>query len=105
MPVSNELLKWEGRLSAQTFELTLARLYTDPVFRSQFLSDSLVALKNCELTDDERKSLLKIDQAGLLMASHSFLHKRKKRFSNRSVLKKLTFKLKIMFKSLTGRFN
>jgi hypothetical protein len=70
-------------VSAQTFEITLARLYTDPKFRSQFLENPEQALQNSNLTASEQSDLLAIDRTGLLMASRSFLHKRKKRYLNR----------------------
>lgn len=66
-------------MSAQTFELTLAKLYTDPNFRKLFLNDPQSALAQCELSSDEHTALLAIDKAGLIMASHSFMHKREKR--------------------------
>ncbi len=67
-------------MSAQAFEIALARLYTDPAFRTHFLRDPEKALQNCELSTLERSDLIAIDRAGLLMASRSFHHKRKKRF-------------------------
>jgi len=70
----------EAFLSAQSFEVTLARLYTDPTFRNQFMTDPKSTLVNCNLTAEEQDDLMAIDRAGLLMASRSFLHKRKKRF-------------------------
>lgn len=70
-------------MSAQSFEITLARLYTDPKFRSQFLETPEKALQNSNLTASEQADLIAIDRAGLLMASHSFLRKRKKRSSSR----------------------
>lgn len=70
-------------MSAQSFEITLARLYTDPAFRNQFMADPKRTLVNCDLTAEEQDDLMAIDRAGLLMASRSFLHKRKKRFFNR----------------------
>lgn len=91
-------------MSAQMLEFTLARLYTDPIFRTQFLTDSVEALKSCELTEHERQSLLKIDKAGLLMASRSFLHKRKKRLLNQSIFRRVIFKLKIAMTNLMGKF-
>ena len=79
-------------MSAQTFELTLAKLYTDPDFRKLFLNDPQSALAACELTPTERNALLAIDKAGLIMASHSFMHKREKRKKSwwRRVLEKVT---------------
>jgi hypothetical protein len=82
-------------MNGQMFELTLARLYTDPLFRNRFILNSVEALKDCELTDSERNELFKIDKPGLLMASHSFLHKRKKRFSKQTFLKKLFKKVRV----------
>ncbi len=75
-------------------ESTLALLYTDPDFRNRFMVDSMKALIDCDLSDSERESLFKIDKTGLLMASRSFFHKRKKRFSAQSYIKKLLFRLK-----------
>jgi hypothetical protein len=66
------------------FEMTLARLYTDATFRSRFLTQPEDALKNCGLTAAEKIDLMDIDRAGLLMASRSFLHKRKKRVLSRT---------------------
>lgn len=66
-------------MSAQSFEYTLAKLYTDQKFRNTFLKDPNNALKNCELTNAEVQSFVKIDKAGLIMASNSFYHKRMKR--------------------------
>ncbi len=65
-------------MSAQTFEFILARLYTVPDFRSQFLADPIKALADYELTPEEQRELVHIDKAGLVMASNSFLSKRKK---------------------------
>lgn len=70
-------------MSAQSFEVTLARLYTDPDFRAQFMVDAKRTLESCDLSAEEQTDLIAIDQTGLLMASHSFLQKRKKRFLNR----------------------
>jgi hypothetical protein len=77
-------------LSAQSFEITLARLYTDPVFRNRFLENSEKSLVGIDLSAAEKDELLAIDRAGLLMASRSFLNKRKKRFGHHSRLKLLT---------------
>ena len=77
-------------MSAQMLDFTLCRLYTDPLF----LSDPKQALQNFDLTEDEKNSLLKIDKAGLLMASKSFFYKRKKRFSSQKFLNKVLIKLK-----------
>lgn len=70
-------------MSSQSFEITLARLYTDPAFRNRFMADPEDTLADCDLTADEQNDMMAIDKAGLLMASRSFLHKRKKRFFNR----------------------
>jgi hypothetical protein len=66
-------------MSAQSFEITLARLYTDPEFRQAFIRDAHTTLQNCDLTEDEVRDMMAIDRTGLLMAANSFLHKRKKR--------------------------
>ncbi|MBS0288634.1 MAG: hypothetical protein JSS07_01185 [Proteobacteria bacterium] len=62
-------------MSAQSFEITLARLYTDKQFRRQFLIDPQMALIQCDLTSQERKDLMNIDKAGLILASQCFSHK------------------------------
>jgi len=79
-------------MSAQTFEFTLAKLYTDADFRKLFLNDPQSALAESELSIDERTALLAIDKAGLIMASHSFMHKREKRKKSwwRRVVEKVT---------------
>lgn len=64
-------------MSALTFETTLARLYIDPKFREQFLSNPLEALAPWDLSEEEKQDLMAIDKAGLLMAAQSFFHKRK----------------------------
>jgi hypothetical protein len=66
-------------MSAPSFEITLAKLYTDPDFRKLFLENPVRVLSNCDLTEEERKDLMDIDKTGLLMASHSYYHKREKR--------------------------
>lgn len=66
-------------MSAQSFETTLVRLYTDPKFRNSFLENPEVTLEDCDLTPSEKVDLIAIDRAGLLMASHSFHYKRRKR--------------------------
>ncbi|MCS5709885.1 hypothetical protein [Candidatus Berkiella aquae] len=66
-------------MSAQSFELTLARLYTDQAFRQLFLAAPEKALAECDLSMDEKTQLMTIDKAGLIMAAHSFMHKRHKR--------------------------
>jgi len=87
-------------LSAQTFEIILAKLYTDHHFRRLFLQDPQTALRHCELTPEEKFELMDIDKAGLLMASHSFFHKRKKRIHKPSIfshLRKLMLAWKYSF--------
>ncbi len=70
-------------MSAQSLEKTMARLYTDRDFRNLFLSDPGLALVKCELTAVEQADMMAIDKAGLLMASHSFYHKRKLHSKNK----------------------
>lgn len=70
-------------MSAQSFEITLARLYTDPAFRNRFMAEPNLTLADCNLTREEQAEMLAIDKAGLLMASRSFNNKRKKRLSHR----------------------
>ncbi len=66
-------------MSAQAFEITLARLYTDAVFRAQFLDNAEQALKELDLTEAERNHLREIDRTGLVLAANSFMHKRKRK--------------------------
>ncbi len=73
-------------MSAQSFEITLARLYTDPHFRGRFLSNPNDTLNKCDLTDSERADLMAIDKSGLILAACSFLHKRKNRSSARGLI-------------------
>lgn len=63
-------------MSAQGFEIVLARLYTDPAYRNRFLEAPEAALADQPLTDDERADLIAVDRAGLVMAAHSFDRKR-----------------------------
>ncbi len=69
-------------MSAQSFEIVLARLYTDPEFRKAFLENPEETLKKCELNKQEVSDLRLIDKAGLVMASNSFSYKRNKRGRN-----------------------
>jgi hypothetical protein len=66
-------------MSSQSFEHTLARLYTDSLFREGFLRDADAALNTIELTDAERAALRDIDRAGLMLAAASFAWKRAQR--------------------------
>lgn len=66
-------------MSAQAFETALARLYTDPDFRSRFLADPESALADQGLTCEERNDLIGVDRAGLVMAAQSFARKRSAR--------------------------
>lgn len=84
-------------MSAQAFEETLAKLYTNTAFREYFLTHPSRALMGCDLSDDERDELLKIDKAGLVMASRSFQSKRQKRmgrFSSMAKIRKLISRLR-----------
>lgn len=85
-------------MSAQSFEVVLAKLYTDPSFRKSFLDNPAEALAHSDLTESERNDLIAIDKSGLLLTSHSFYHKRKKRLSSRSMVgKSMTFFRKILW--------
>ncbi len=64
-------------MSAQSFETILARLYVDPEFRGKFLAEPYTTLKDCNLSELEKEDFMKMDRAGLIMASQSFLKKRK----------------------------
>jgi hypothetical protein len=66
-------------MSAQAFESTLARLYTDAAFRNLFLGNPESALGELALTPEERSDLIALDKAGLVLASRSYFHKREKR--------------------------
>lgn len=70
-------------MSAQVFEIVLARLYSDSEFRQLFLREPLDAIAEYELSTDEISSLLAIDKAGLVMASNSIEHKLAKRKRHR----------------------
>ena len=63
-------------MTAQTLEIFLARLYTDPSLRDDFLTSPHDILRNNDLSADEITNLLQMDTPGLLMASHSFARKR-----------------------------
>jgi hypothetical protein len=65
-------------VSAQTLEVVLARLYADAPFRDFFLVEPKEALKEYSLTEDEGRDLIAIDRPGLLMASQSYLRKRRR---------------------------
>jgi hypothetical protein len=69
----------------------LTRLYTDPAFRNSFLLDAEKALVDSELTSSEKADLIAIDRPGLLMASDSFRHKRKKRIRKSYLTRLSTF--------------
>ena len=84
-------------MSAQSFEITLARLYTNPAFRKGFLENPKKALSDCDLTASECQDLLDIDKAGLLLASRSFYHKRKKRIRRPTLLSSLAKRLSRFF--------
>lgn len=85
-------------MSANAFELTLARLYTDRAFRQLFLAEPEKALAECDLTAEEKAQLMAIDKAGLVMAAHSFLHKRNKR--KRTIKTRLVNMLKLFARGL-----
>lgn len=63
-------------MSAQAFETTLARLYTDPAFRELFLAFPERALEGGLLTAEEMADLQAVDRTGLVMAAHSYYRKR-----------------------------
>ena len=69
-------------MSAPEVELLLARLYTDVALREQFLRDAEATLKDVELTDTERASLLDMDRTGLHMAAHSYANKHAKKHAH-----------------------
>lgn len=66
-------------MSAQGFEIVLARLYTDRDFLTRFLESPEFALAQASLTDPERAELMAIDRAGLVMAAQGFDRKRQGR--------------------------
>ncbi len=69
-------------MSAQAFEITLARLYTDTEFREAFLESAEQALKGLNLTESEKADFQKIDRTGLILAARSFHQKRNRKFPN-----------------------
>ena len=58
-------------------EIFLARLYTDEKFLNQFLQTPESTIQDNQFSEPEKASLLAINKADLLMAAHSFNHKRK----------------------------
>jgi len=71
-------------MSARALETFLARLYTDPVARREFLDDPRVTAARAGLEPGEVESLAAIDRVGLELAARSFERKRAARAPRRS---------------------
>ena len=63
-------------MSAAAFETFLARLYTDPGARRDFLDDPLGAAARAGLEPGEIDLIVAIDRVGLELAAESFERKR-----------------------------
>lgn len=75
-------------MSAIEVETFLARLYTEKEFLEKFQENPTLVLKNWNLTEPEKQSILEIDQASLELAAHSFRVKKsfvEKQKKNRSL--------------------
>ncbi len=70
-------------MSATTFEIILARLYCDPIFRQAFLANPQTAIQNYDLTTSEQRALFQLDRTGLVMAARSFQAKKDSRAKRR----------------------
>jgi hypothetical protein len=64
-------------MSARGLEIELARLYADPKYLAAFLENPERALEQADLDAVERKALVEIERAGLVMAANSYAAKRK----------------------------
>ena len=65
-------------MSAQAFEVVLARLYSDGTAWQLFCAAPEQLLNRYELTGQERDALLSIERTGLEMAVKSYNRKREK---------------------------
>jgi len=63
-------------MSTPRFEEFLARLYTDRVFREQFLADRRGIASAVGLTEEQIASVIAIDAEGLILAAKGFEKKR-----------------------------
>ncbi len=71
-------------MSGQALETFLARLYTDPATRHDFLADPRGAAVSAGLEPLEIEALAAIDRVGLELAAHSFEKKRAARRPRRA---------------------
>lgn len=70
-------------MSAQNMEALLARLYVDAAARARFQADPHGEARKAGLTEEECRSLEKMDWVGVEMAAHSFaVKKRRRRLGN-----------------------
>lgn len=72
-------------MSSPAFETFLARLYTDEVFKTEFLNSPRSIAKNAGLSNAEVEAIILIDRIGLELASQSYSIKRKNIF-NKQIL-------------------
>lgn len=63
-------------MSAPAVEQLLARLYTDEEYRRRFLAAPFETATRAGLGPAEAQALAAIDRYGLVMAAHSYAHKR-----------------------------
>src|SRR5262245_47988122 len=78
----------EGRMSAPAFETFLARLYTDPGTRRDFLDDPVGAAARAGLEPAEIDAIAAIDRVGLELAAVSSERKRAARAPRRTSWKR-----------------
>jgi hypothetical protein len=65
-------------MTSPAFEAFLAKIYTDPEARTQFLAGPLAAAQRSGLTQSECDALARIDRTGLEMTAASLARKRHK---------------------------
>lgn len=63
-------------MNAQLIEYFLARLYSDPEYCQNFVSNPETVLAEYTFTEEEKKNLLNMDREGLILASGSYERKR-----------------------------
>ena len=63
-------------MNSPNIEIFLARLFIDPSFREEFIKSPRIKALEFGLRKDQAEKMESMDQAGLLIASHSFHKKR-----------------------------
>lgn len=76
-------------MSSPALELFLARLYTEPILRRQFVLNMAAATTGAGLSAGELEALAMIDHAGLTMAADCYSHKRSQYKMKRRTLRKM----------------